>query len=123
MNRKKFNSLKEVLNEIINSNYDRNLAFIIGFHFSSDESITFNYNAKLNKYGFFFEFLEIHQKDLNNIEFIDVINKLYKIDLNNLLSIKSIIFYKELNNINDKFNRGVINDSIFNQLKDNLLKN
>lgn len=121
MNIKKFNSLNDVLNEIINSNYDRNLSLVIGFHFSSDESNDFIYSSKLDKFSFFFEFLEIHQKELNNIEFKDVIDKLIKIDLNDLLSIKEIIYYKELERINEKFNQGLINEEVFTSLKNKLM--
>jgi|GEM_PF-3177950 len=123
MNKKTFNSLKEIITVILKSNCERNLSSVIGFEYFSDESNKFIFDETLDKYAFFFQFLDIYQRDLNNTEFEEVINKLYNIDLNDLLLIKKIIYYKELKTIKNKFNKGLIDEKVFNQLNNEILKN
>ncbi len=116
-----FNSLKDVLVEIKNRNYNRNFASVIGFEFAFEENDNLIYN-NLDDYSFFFHFLDVEQFDLSNEEFISIINKLLSLTEYNSINVKKILYEEKLSKIEEKYNRNVITEETYNYLKNKYLE-
>lgn len=116
-----FNSIKDVLEEIKNRNYDRNFASFIGFEFAFEENDNLIYN-NLDDYSFFFHFLDVEQVELSNEKFISIINKLLLLREYDSINMKKILYEEQLNKIEVKHNKNIITEEVYNHMKNKYLK-
>lgn len=112
-----FNSLQDVLVAIEKSGYNRNFASIVGFEYAFEEDRNFKFNEGLNKYSFFFYFLDAEQDKLTDDEFRKVILELIKLeDKDDMKEIKRVIYHKQIKIIEDKFDKRIITKDVYKRL-------
>lgn len=120
MEKFKFDNIKEVLFSIKGKNFDRNFASIIGLSYSIDESEMGNYSfefndVNLNKYSFLFYFFDVDQIGLSDEEFKKIIEKILSFSSEEIrpIEIKKVLYEKQLNELEIKFNKKVISEEVY----------
>ena len=120
MEKFKFDTIKEVLFSIKGKNFDRNFASIIGLSYSIDESEMGNYSfefndVNLNKYSFLFYFFDVDQIGLSDEEFKKIIEKILSFSSEEIrpIEIKKVLYEKQLNELEIKFNKKVISEEVY----------
>ncbi|WP_395043760.1 hypothetical protein [Flavobacterium sp.] len=111
-----FKTLHEVLEAIINSNFNRNFTSILAmaFIYEEDDNILF-VQENFNGLGFLFDFFNVGQFDLSNEEFKIIVNKLSEIDILQLdvLKIKVILYEKKIDELKVKFEKKYISNEVY----------
>jgi hypothetical protein len=118
MEKKYFYSIQNILDEIIKNNFDRDFCSLIAINYFFDENNTFIYDYdSLNDYSFFFSFLDNDQFIIDDNDFKNIILKINELGMGiNRIKMKKIIYSKELNIINKKFNDNKITEDVYNYL-------
>lgn len=118
-----FNSIQDILKTIEESGFSRNLSSTIGFEYAFEEDDQFQFGEELDKYSFFFYFLDIEQSELTDEEFKSLILKLIALGADiSPLKVKEILYANQLTQIEEIFSKKLITEEVYQNLKNKYLK-
>lgn len=116
----KFYSIEDVLFLIKKKNFDRNFSSIIGVSYIVDENVigdyTFEFNVvELDKYSFLFYFFDVGQIGVSDKDFKEIIEKILSLSSECIkpIEIKKILYEKQLNELEIKYNKKNISKEIY----------
>jgi hypothetical protein len=111
-----FNDLQEVLKSIKNNSFNREYAWEIAnaYVYEENQDIEFD-EITFDGFGFLFHFFLIEQNDLSDENFKEVIEKILSLSSENTnpIEIKKILYEKQLNELEIKFDKKYISDEVY----------
>jgi hypothetical protein len=111
-----FKYLQEVLKSIKNNSFNREYVWEIANAYVYEENQDIEFDEKtFNDFGFLFQFFLIEQNDLSDENFKEVIEKILSLSSEdtNPIEIKKILYEKQLNELEIKFDKKYISNEVY----------